>query len=73
VQQRSRLAPVRQLADDGDGRRYPQTDARAMLDAILVDSRRGAAAQGRTGLTFEALAEEWYRRGKLERDWSPST
>ncbi len=44
-----------------------------MLDAILVDARRGAAAQGRTGLTFELLAEEWYRRGKLERDWSPST
>jgi integrase len=50
-----------------------EKDARAMLDAILVDTRRGAAAQGRTGLTFEALAEEWYRRGKLERDWSPST
>jgi integrase len=50
-----------------------EKDAQAMLDAILVDARRGAAAQGRTGLTFELLAEEWYRRGKLERDWSPST
>ncbi len=50
-----------------------EKDAQALLDAILVDARRGAAAQGRTGVTFEDVAEEWYRRGRLERDWSPST
>ena len=50
-----------------------EKDAQAALDAILVDARRGAAAQGRTGVTFKDLAEEWYSSGKLKRDWSPGT
>ncbi len=50
-----------------------EKDAQAALDAILVDARRGAAAQGRTGVTFEDLAEDWYSSGKLKRDWSLST
>jgi integrase len=50
-----------------------EKDAQAALDAILVDARRGAAAQGRTGVTFEDLAEEWYASGKLKRDWSLNT
>lgn len=29
--------------------------------------------QQRTGLTFEDVAEEWYERGRFERDWSVST
>lgn len=44
-----------------------------MLDAILVDARRGAAAQRRTGVTFKDVAEDWYSSGKLKRDWSPNT
>jgi len=50
-----------------------EKDAQAALDAILVDARRGAAAQGRTGVTFKDVAEDWYGSGKLKRDWSPST
>ena len=50
-----------------------ERDARAALDAILVDARRGAAAQGRTGVTFKDVAEGWYGSGKLKRDWSSST
>ncbi|MGO9248243.1 MAG: tyrosine-type recombinase/integrase [Solirubrobacteraceae bacterium] len=50
-----------------------EKDAQAALDAILVDARRGAAAQGRTGVTFKDHAEEWYSSGKLKRDWSPGT
>jgi integrase len=48
-------------------------EAQAMLDAILVDARRGAAAQRRTGVTFKDVAEDWYSSGKLKRDWSPNT
>ncbi len=50
-----------------------EKDAQAELDAILVDARRGAAAQGRTGVTFRDVAEGWYASGKLKRDWSSST
>lgn len=50
-----------------------ERDARAMLDAILVDARRGVAAQRRTGVTFKDVAEDWYSSGKLKRDWSPNT
>jgi integrase len=50
-----------------------EKDAQAALDAILVDARRGAAAQGRTGVTFEDVAEEWYSSGRLKRNWSPGT
>jgi hypothetical protein len=38
-----------------------------------VDARRGAAAQGRTGVTFKDVAEDWYEAGKLKRDWSLNT
>jgi integrase len=50
-----------------------EKEATAALQEILVDARRGAAAQARTGVTFEMVAEEWYERGTLERDWSPNT
>ncbi len=50
-----------------------ERDAQALLDAILVDARRGQLQQEHTGLTFRALAEEWYERGCFERDWSAST
>jgi Phage integrase, N-terminal SAM-like domain len=50
-----------------------EKDAQTELDAILVDARRGAAAQGRTGVTFRDVAEGWYASGKLKRDWSLST
>ncbi|MGA2165085.1 MAG: tyrosine-type recombinase/integrase [Solirubrobacteraceae bacterium] len=50
-----------------------ERDAQALLDAILVDARRGQLQGERTGLTFKDLAEEWYERGCFERDWSAST
>ncbi len=50
-----------------------ERDAQAMLDAIHVDARRGAAAQGRTRVSFKDVAEDWYSSGKLKRDWSSST
>jgi integrase len=50
-----------------------EKDAQAALDAILVDARRGAAAQGRTGVSFKDVSEDWYSSGKLKRDWSPNT
>jgi integrase len=50
-----------------------EKDAQAALDGILVDARRGAAAQGRTGVTFKEVAEDWYASGRLKRDWSSST
>jgi integrase len=48
-------------------------NAQSILDAMLVDARRGAAAQRRTGVTFKDVAEDWYSSGKLKRDWSPNT
>ncbi len=50
-----------------------ERDAQALLDAILVDARRGQLRQERTGLTFADVAEEWFQRGRFERDWSAST
>ncbi|HEV3284199.1 MAG TPA: tyrosine-type recombinase/integrase [Solirubrobacteraceae bacterium] len=50
-----------------------ERDAQALLDAILVDARRGQLQHERTGLTFKEVAEEWYERGCFERDWSAST
>jgi hypothetical protein len=50
-----------------------QRDAEQLLDAILVDARRGLLRQQRTGLTFSDVAEEWYERGRFVRDWSAST
>lgn len=50
-----------------------ERDAQALLDGLLVDARRGQLLQGRTGLTFAEVAEEWFDRGRFERDWSAST
>lgn len=69
----------KRLGKDWSGTRQPspgflrEKDAQAALEEILVDARRGAAAQGRTGVTFEDVAEDWYASGKLKRDWSPNT
>ncbi len=48
-------------------------DAQALLDALLVDARRGQLHQQRTANSFGHIAEEWFERGRYERDWSPST
>ena len=48
-------------------------DAEALLEEILVDARRGRLRQQRIGVTFADVAEDWYARGPLARDWSPST
>jgi integrase len=50
-----------------------QRDAQAMLDELLVEARRGVRRQERTGVTFADVAEEWFERGRFERDWSAST
>jgi integrase len=50
-----------------------ERDAQALLDAILVDARRGQLRQERTGVPFSDVAEEWFKRGCFERDWSAST
>lgn len=50
-----------------------EREARAMLQEILVEARRGIARQERTGVTFRDVAEEWFERGQFERDWSAST
>jgi integrase len=48
-------------------------DAEMALEALLVDARRGQLQQTRTGLRFEDVAEDWFKRGCFERDWSAST
>jgi integrase len=48
-------------------------DAQVLLDELLVDARHGQLRQERTGLTFTDIAEEWFQRGRFERDWSAST
>lgn len=48
-------------------------DAEALLEEILVDARRGQLRQQHTGVTFADVAEDWYARGPLARDWSAST
>ena len=48
-------------------------DAEAALQELLVDARRGAAEQRRTGITFDVLAEDWLAWGVRDRDWKPST
>lgn len=50
-----------------------ERDAKAALESILVDARRGAVQQARTGVTFSAVADAWLAQGRLERDWKPST
>jgi integrase len=50
-----------------------EREAQALLDAVLVDVRRGQLRQERTGVVFADIAEEWFERGCFERDWSAST
>src|SRR5438309_11373850 len=52
---------------------FREKEAQAALSAVMVDAERGLAAQGRTGLRFRELAEEWYQRGAIERDWAFNT
>ncbi len=47
--------------------------ARAKLDELLVDERRGLVKRMRSGVTFEVAANEWIRHGENERDLKPST
>ena len=48
-------------------------DAEAALQELLVDARRGAAEQRRTGVTFDVVADEWLAWGIRDRDWKPSS
>lgn len=48
-------------------------EADEALQAILTDARRGLVEQVRTSVTFASVAEEWFEKGKLERDWTPAT
>ena len=50
-----------------------EREALQALEAILVDARRGAAAQARTGLTFADVAVDWWELGQVHREWKPST
>jgi integrase len=50
-----------------------EKEAKAALEAILTDARRGAVEQGRIGMTTATLAEDWIAYGIRERDWKPST
>jgi integrase len=52
---------------------YRKREAQAALEELLVEARRGARQQGRTGVTFADVAEDWFEHGKFERDWSAST
>jgi hypothetical protein len=52
---------------------YDRRSARAALEAILTDARRGAIALARTGVTFEQAAIEWLRWGEHQRGWKRST
>ncbi len=52
---------------------FREREAKAALEEILVEARRGKIQQRRTGVTFAVVAEDWYEHGLLERDWSPST
>jgi integrase len=72
-QHEKRLGP----AWTGKGAPIPGTfrkrEAQAALEEILVEVRRGARRQERTGVTFADVAEDWFEYGKFERDWSAST
>ncbi len=72
-QHEKRLGP----AWTGKGAPVPGTfrkrEAQAALDEILVEARRGARRQERTGVTFADVADDWFERGRFERDWSAST
>jgi integrase len=53
---------------------FTQKTAKAELQAILADARRGLLAQShRTGVTFAHATEEWYEHGVHERGWKHST
>jgi integrase len=72
-QHQKRLGP----AWTGKGAPIPGTfrkrEAQAALEEILVEARRGARRQERTGMTFADVAEDWFENGQFERDWSAST
>ncbi len=51
---------------------FREREAKAALEEILVEARKGVSQQRRTGVTFARAAEDWYEHGMLERDWSPS-
>ena len=72
-QHRRRIGPAWTRSGPPDPGYYRKREAKAALDAILTDARRGAVEQSRTGKTFAVVAEDWYEHGLLERDWSPST
>lgn len=72
-QHRRRLGPAWERKGPPDPGYCREREARGALQAILTDARRGATQQGRTGLTFAALAEEWLAAGVLQRDWSHNT
>lgn len=69
----------KRLGKDWTGKGRPSSgflrekEAQTALQAILTDARRGAAHQARTGITFADVAEEWFARGRLERDWTAAT
>jgi len=69
----------KRLGPDWTGRGVPpprhfrEREAREALAEILVEARRGNVVQHRTGFTFRDAAEQWFTRGKVERDWSPNT
>jgi hypothetical protein len=48
-------------------------DAEALLEEILVEARRGQLRQQDAGVTFRDVAEDWYAKGPMKRDWSAST
>lgn len=50
-----------------------EKEAQAALEAILTDARRGAVEQARTGMTMNALCDDWIALGIRERDWKPTT
>src|SRR3954469_19074693 len=52
---------------------YNRRKARAALEAILTDARRGALEVVRTGVTFERAARDWLVWGQYERNWKPHT
>lgn len=52
---------------------FRKREAQAALEEILVEARRGSRRQERTGVTFADVANDWFERGRFERDWSAST
>ncbi len=72
-QHRRRLGPAWEHKGPPDPGYYREREAQAALQAILTDARRGVTQQGRTGLTFAVLADEWLDAGVSHRDWSYNT